>query len=169
MYYNVLKILKEGLNNNKGWKKTWKNPELKKKYDVIIIGGGGHGLATAFYLAKEFKIKNIAVLEKKWIGGGNVGRNTTIIRSNYLLNENEAFYEFSLKLWETLEKQINYIIKFTFLIGLSRLKANRIIIGKIRSLFQPCFSISYIKIRRAYGVQKITSSIIYVFLKVFGG
>ena len=108
MYYNILKILKEGLNDNKGWKKTWQNPEIKKKYDVIIIGGGGHGLSTAFYLAKEFKIKNIAVLEKNWIGGGNVGRNTTIIRSNYLLNENEAFYEFSLKLWETLENQINY-------------------------------------------------------------
>ncbi|MDB9916044.1 sarcosine oxidase subunit beta family protein, partial [Alphaproteobacteria bacterium] len=74
----------------------------------IIIGGGGHGLATAFYLAKEFNIKNIAVLEKSWIGGGNVGRNTTIVRSNYLLTENEAFYEHSLKLWEGLEKQINY-------------------------------------------------------------
>ena len=108
MNYSFLKILKEGFINNKGWKKTWKNPEIKKKYDIIIIGGGGHGLATAFYLAKEFNIKNIAVLEKGWIGGGNVGRNTTIIRSNYLLNENEAFYEFSLKLWETLEKQINY-------------------------------------------------------------
>jgi len=108
MNYSFLKILKEGFINNKGWKKTWKNPEIKKKYDIIIIGGGGHGLATAFYLAKEFNIQNIAVLEKGWIGGGNVGRNTTIIRSNYLLNENEAFYEFSLKLWETLEKQINY-------------------------------------------------------------
>ena len=108
MRYNWLKLLKEGFNNNSGWEKTWKNPELKKEYDVIIIGGGGHGLATAFYLAKEFNIKNIAVLEKNWIGGGNVGRNTTIIRSNYLLNENEAFYEFSLKLWEGLEKQINY-------------------------------------------------------------
>ena len=108
MRYNWLKLLKEGFNNNSGWEKTWKNPELKKEYDVIIIGGGGHGLATAFYLAKEFNIKNIAVLEKNWIGGGNVGRNTTIIRSNYLLNENEAFYEFSLKLWESLEKQINY-------------------------------------------------------------
>ena len=108
MSYNWLKLLKEGFNNNSGWEKTWKNPELKKEYDVIIIGGGGHGLATAFYLAKEFNIKNIAVLEKNWIGGGNVGRNTTIIRSNYLLNENEAFYEFSLKLWEGLEKQINY-------------------------------------------------------------
>ena len=108
MYYNFLKILKEGLTNNNGWKKTWQNPQIKKKYNVIIIGGGGHGLATAFYLAKEFNVKNIAVLEKNWIGGGNVGRNTTIIRSNYMLNENEAFYEFSLKLWESLEKQINY-------------------------------------------------------------
>ena len=108
MHYSFLEILKKGLTNNKGWEKIWKNPQIKKKYDVIIIGGGGHGLATAFYLAKEFNIKNIAVLEKGWIGGGNVGRNTTIIRSNYLLNQNEAFYEFSLKLWETLEKQINY-------------------------------------------------------------
>ena len=108
MNYSFFKILKEGFKNNKGWKKTWQNPEVKKKYNIIIIGGGGHGLATAFYLAKEFNIKNIAVLEKGWIGGGNVGRNTTIIRSNYLLNENEAFYEFSLKLWENLEKQINY-------------------------------------------------------------
>ncbi|MDA9170949.1 sarcosine oxidase subunit beta family protein [Alphaproteobacteria bacterium] len=108
MYYNWLKLLKESFRNNSGWEKTWRNPEVKKKYDVIIIGGGGHGLATAFYLAKEFNIKNIAVLEKKWIGGGNVGRNTTIVRSNYLLTENEAFYEHSLKLWEGLEKEINY-------------------------------------------------------------
>ena len=108
MSYNFFQIIKEGLRGNKGWKKTWRNPNIKKKYDVIIIGGGGHGLATAFYLAKEFNIKNIAVLEKNWIGGGNVGRNTTIIRSNYMLNENEAFYEFSLKLWESLEKKINY-------------------------------------------------------------
>ena len=108
MTYNIFKIIKEGLKGNDGWKKTWKNPIIKKKYNVIIIGGGGHGLATAFYLAKEFNIKNIAVLEKNWIGGGNVGLNTTIIRSNYMLNENESFYEFSLKLWESLEKQINY-------------------------------------------------------------
>ena len=108
MHYSFLELFKKGLTNNKGWEKTRKNPQIKKKYDVIIIGGGGHGLATAFYLAKEFNIKNIAVLEKGWIGGGNVGRNTTIIRSNYLLNQNEACYEFSLKLWETLEKQINY-------------------------------------------------------------
>ena len=91
MYYNWLKLLKESFRNNSGWEKTWRNPEVKKKYDVIIIGGGGHGLATAFYLAKEFKIKNIAVLEKNWIGGGNVGRNTTIIRSNYLLMKTKLF------------------------------------------------------------------------------
>ena len=108
MKYNFLKLIKEAFNNNDGWEKTWKNPTLKKHYDIIIIGGGGHGLATAYYLASEFKQKNIAVLEKGDIGLGNVGRNTTIIRSNYMLNENEAFYEFSLKLWEGLEQQINY-------------------------------------------------------------
>lgn len=80
----------------------------KKSYDIIIIGGGGHGLATAYYLAKKYKQTKIAVLEKGWIGGGNVGRNTTIIRSNYMLNNNQAFYEFSLKLWERIEKDINY-------------------------------------------------------------
>ena len=105
MYYDWLKLLKESFRNNSGWNKTWRNPEVKKKYDAIIIGGGGRGLATAFYLAKEFNIKNLAVLEKSWIGGGNVGRHTTIVRSNYLLTENEAFYAHSLKLWEGLDKQ----------------------------------------------------------------
>ena len=87
-----------------------------KKYDVIIIIGGGHGLATAF-IVKEFNIKNIAVLEKNWIGGGNVGRNTTIIRSNYMLNENEAFYEFSLKLWKVLKNKLiitQWLVKGVF-------------------------------------------------------
>ncbi|WP_164078970.1 FAD-dependent oxidoreductase, partial [Stenotrophomonas maltophilia] len=77
-------------------------------YDVIIVGGGGHGLATAYYLAKEFGLSNIAVLEKSYIGSGNVGRNTTIIRSNYLLPGNNPFYEFSLKLWEGLERELNF-------------------------------------------------------------
>ena len=108
MKYNFLKLIKEAFNNNNGWKKTWKNPTLKEYYDFLIIGGGGHGLATAFYLASEFKEKNIAVIEKGDIGLGNVGRNTTIIRSNYLLKENIPFYEFSLKLWEGLEKSLNY-------------------------------------------------------------
>lgn len=108
MHYSALKILRQGLSGNKGWKPVWREPEPKPAYDVIIVGGGGHGLATAYYLAKEFGVKNIAVLEKGWIGSGNVGRNTTIIRSNYLLPGNEPFYEFSLKLWEGLEQDFNY-------------------------------------------------------------
>ena len=108
MTYSALKIFKEALTGHKGWKPVWQKSIAQNSYDIIIIGGGGHGLATAFYLAKQFKQKKIAVLEKGWIGGGNVGRNTTIIRSNYLLNKNQAFYEFSLKLWERIEKDINY-------------------------------------------------------------
>ena len=108
MTYSALKIFKEALTGHKGWKPVWRKSIAQNSYDIIIIGGGGHGLATAFYLAKQFKQKKIAVLEKGWIGGGNVGRNTTIIRSNYMLNKNQAFYEFSLKLWERIEKDINY-------------------------------------------------------------
>ncbi len=108
MRYSGLKVIKESLTGHKGWKPAWRDPEPQAQYDIIIIGGGGHGLATAYYLAKEFDQKRIAVLEKGWIGGGNVGRNTTIIRSNYLLDGNEPFYEFSLKLWEGLEQDFNY-------------------------------------------------------------
>ena len=108
MRYSALRILKEGLTGNKGWKPVWRDPDPKPEYDVIIIGGGGHGLATAYYLAREYGITNVAVLEKGWIGGGNVGRNTTIIRSNYLLPGNQPFYELSLKLWEGLEQDFNY-------------------------------------------------------------
>ena len=108
MRYSLLKIIKEGLTGNKGWRPIWRNPEPKKKYDVIIIGGGGHGLATAYYLSNVYGINNVAVLEKGWIGSGNIGRNTTIIRSNYMLPGNEPFYELSLKLWEGLEQDFNY-------------------------------------------------------------
>ena len=108
MRYNALQILRQGLTGHKGWKPAWRKPEPKTEYDIIIVGGGGHGLATAYYLANKFSQKRIAVLEKGWIGGGNVGRNTTIIRSNYMLHENEGFYEFSLKLWENQEQEINY-------------------------------------------------------------
>lgn len=108
MRYSALKVFGQGLFGNKGWKPVWRDTEPKSEYDVIIVGGGGHGLATAYYLAKEFGLKNIAVLEKGWIGGGNVGRNTTIIRSNYMLPGNEPFYEFSMKLWEGLEQDFNY-------------------------------------------------------------
>ena len=108
MRYNALRILKEGLTGNKGWTPAWREPEPKAAYDIVIVGGGGHGLATAHYLANVYGITNVAVLEKGWIGGGNVGRNTTIIRSNYLLEGNQPFYEFSLKLWEGLEQDFNY-------------------------------------------------------------
>jgi len=108
MRYSGFKVIKEALTGHKGWKPAWRDPEPKSHYDIVIIGGGGHGLATAYYLAKEFKQKRIAVVEKGWIGGGNAGRNTTIIRSNYLLDGNEPFYEFSLKLWEGLEQDLNY-------------------------------------------------------------
>ena len=108
MRYSLLKIIKEGLTGNKGWRPIWRNLEPKKKYDVIIIGGGGHGLSTAYYLSNVYGINNVAVLEKGWIGSGNIGRNTTIIRSNYMLPGNEPFYELSLKLWEGLEQDFNY-------------------------------------------------------------
>ncbi|MFV0243949.1 MAG: sarcosine oxidase subunit beta family protein [Qingshengfaniella sp.] len=108
MHYSALRVLKEALTGHKGWTPVWRNPDPKPDYDIVIIGGGGHGLATAFYLAKTFGERRIAVIEKGWIGGGNVGRNTTIIRSNYLLDGNEPFYEFSLKLWEGLEQDLNY-------------------------------------------------------------
>ena len=108
MRYSGFRVIKEALTGHKGWTPAWRNPEPQGAYDIIIIGGGGHGLATAYYLAKQFGEKKIAVLEKGWIGGGNVGRNTTIIRSNYLLDGNEPFYELSLKLWEGLEQDFNY-------------------------------------------------------------
>lgn len=106
--YSGFKVIKEALTGHRGWGAAWRDPEPKSSYDIVIIGGGGHGLATAYYLAKVYGQKRIAVLEKGWIGGGNVGRNTTIIRSNYLLDGNEPFYEFSLKLWEGLEQDLNY-------------------------------------------------------------
>tara|TARA_Y100001956_G_scaffold56069_1_gene55075 strand:- start:1833 stop:3083 length:1251 start_codon:yes stop_codon:yes gene_type:complete len=108
MRYSALRLIKESLTGHKGWRPQWRDPEPKGSYDYVIIGGGGHGLATAYYLAKALQGVRIAVLEKGWIGGGNVGRNTTIIRSNYLLDGNEPFYEFSLKLWENLEQDLNY-------------------------------------------------------------
>jgi heterotetrameric sarcosine oxidase beta subunit len=108
MRFSGFRILKEGLTGNKGWKPHWRDPEPKGEYDAIIIGGGGHGLSTAYYLAKNHGMTNIAVLEKGYIGGGNVGRNTTIVRANYFLNGNSEFYSHSLKLWEGLEEDLNY-------------------------------------------------------------
>ena len=94
MRYSGFRVLQQALTGHKGWKPAWRDPDPKPHYDIVIIGGGGHGLATAYYLARQFGQANIAVLEKGWIGGGNVGRNTTIIRSNYMLDGNEPFYEF---------------------------------------------------------------------------
>ena len=96
-----------------GWPEQWRSPEPKAAYDVVIVGAGGHGLATAYYLAKDHGISNVAVLEKGWLGGGNTGRNTTIIRSNYLWEESEAIYEHALKLWEGLSHELNYNIMYS--------------------------------------------------------
>jgi len=108
MKYSALSLAYQALRGHTGWKPAWRDPEPKPEYDVIIVGGGGHGLATAHYLAKEHGLTNVAVLEKGWIGSGNAGRNTTIIRSNYLLPANIQFYEWSMKLWEGLEQDLNY-------------------------------------------------------------
>jgi len=108
MKYSAFSLVYQALRGHTGWKPAWRDPEPKPEYDVIIVGGGGHGLATAHYLAKEHGLTNVAVLEKGWIGSGNAGRNTTIIRSNYLLSANIQFYEWSMKLWEGLEQDLNY-------------------------------------------------------------
>ena len=108
MRYSIFSLLSQTLQDHKGWTPAWRDPAPKPEYDVIIIGGGGHGLATAHYLASRHGITNVAVLEKGYLGSGNVGRNTTIIRSNYLLPGNTPFYELSMKLWEGLEQDLNY-------------------------------------------------------------
>ncbi len=108
MRFSGFKVLKEGLTGNKGWSPHWRSPDPKTEYDIVIIGGGGHGLSTAYHLAKEYGAKNIAVLEKGYIGGGNVGRNTTIVRANYFLDGNSQFYSHSLKKWENIEKELNF-------------------------------------------------------------
>ncbi len=107
MKYSFINLVHQSFRGQ-NWLPAWRDVQPAKHYDAIIIGGGGHGLATAYYLAAEHGIRNIAVLEKNWIGSGNAGRNTTIVRSNYLLPQNEAFYEFSLKQWENLEQRLNF-------------------------------------------------------------
>jgi sarcosine oxidase subunit beta len=106
--YSIFSVLLEALRGQSGWRPAWRQAAPKPSYDVIIVGGGGHGLATAYYLAKRYGLTNVAVVEKGWIGSGNVGRNTTIVRSNYLLPGNIPFYETSMKLWEGLEQDLNY-------------------------------------------------------------
>ena len=108
MRYSLFSLIGQALQGHRGWTPAWRDPAPKPAYDVIVIGGGGHGLATAYYLAKNHGIRNVALLEKSYVGSGNAGRNTTIIRSNYLLPGNEPFYEHSMKLWEGLEQDLNY-------------------------------------------------------------
>ncbi|NVO27703.1 sarcosine oxidase subunit beta family protein [Donghicola sp. C2-DW-16] len=111
--YSVFAVAREGARHHTGWERAWRSPEPKKSYDVIIVGAGGHGLATAYYLGKNFGITNVAVIEKGWLGGGNTGRNTTIIRSNYLQDSSAAIYEKARDLYETLSQDLNYNVMFS--------------------------------------------------------
>ena len=111
--YSIFSLLRNARDDHQNWPRVWRSPEPKDAYDVVIIGGGGHGLATAYYLAKEHGITSVAVLEKGWLGGGNTARNTTIVRSNYLWDESAAIYEKSLKLWEGLSQELNFNVMFS--------------------------------------------------------
>ncbi|MGB7206758.1 MAG: FAD-dependent oxidoreductase, partial [Anderseniella sp.] len=111
--YSIFSLARNGLNYHKDWDRAWRSPEPKAEYDVVIVGAGGHGLATAYYLAKNHGITNMAVVEKGWLGGGNTGRNTTIIRSNYLQDPSIAIYELSRSLYETLSQDLNYNLMFS--------------------------------------------------------
>ena len=111
--YSVFAIAREAMRYHTGWERAWRSPQPKKKYDAIIVGAGGHGLATAYYLGKNHGIKNVAIIEKGWLGGGNTGRNTTIIRSNYLQDPSAAIYDKALSLYETLSQDLNYNVMFS--------------------------------------------------------
>jgi len=112
MRYSALALIKQAFSGNRDWPEVWRKPDPKPAYDVVVVGGG-HGLATAYYLAREFGIRNVAVLEKGWLGSGNIGRNTTTIRSNYMLAASQRFYDASLKMWESLSQDLNYNVMFS--------------------------------------------------------
>ena len=111
--YSFAGIVRHALIGHRRWKPVWRTPELKKNYDVVVIGGGGHGLATAYYLAKKHGVTNVAVLERGWIGGGNSGRNTQVTRSNYFYPASGAFFDHSLKLYETMSRELNINVMFS--------------------------------------------------------
>lgn len=113
MRYSALSLFRETLTGHKGWTPQWRSATPKKRYDIIIVGGGGHGLATAYYLAAKYGLRDVAVLERNWIGGGNTGRNTTVIRSNYLFDESAALYNHALTLWPGLAQELNYNVMFS--------------------------------------------------------
>ena len=112
-HFSIWSLLRNSMSYHEGWQKQWRSPEPKREYDVIVVGAGGHGLATAYYLAKEHGVRNIAVVERGYLGGGNTARNTTIVRSNYLWDESTALYEKAMKLWEGLSQDINYNVMFS--------------------------------------------------------
>src|SRR5437016_1943340 len=113
MRYSVFSLARHALSSHSRWPRAWRDAQPAPRYDAVIVGGGGHGLATAYYLAKLHRLGRIAVVEKGWLGGGNTGRNTTIVRSNYHLAANAHFYEFSLKLWECLSRELNFNVMYS--------------------------------------------------------
>ena len=112
-HFSAFSLLKNALTGNKNWTEQWPDSQPRSEYDVIIVGAGGHGLGTAYYLAKEHGITNVAVIDKGWLGGGNTGRNTTIIRSNYLYDESARLYDHAVDLWEDLSQELNYNVMYS--------------------------------------------------------